>query len=63
MVAAVGVPKGVPLPEGHPEKLTEALAREADPEPLTEALAREADPEPLTVILPVVDPEGDPVTE
>ena len=50
VVAAVGVPKGVPLPEGHPETLTEALAREADPEP-------------LTVILPVVDPEGDPVTE
>jgi hypothetical protein len=51
VVTAVGVAKGVPLPEGHPETLTDAV----------ELL--EPETEPLPVILPVVDPEGDPVTE
>ena len=43
--------RGVPLPEEYPETLTDAV----------ELL--EPETEPLPVILPVVDPEGDPVTE
>ena len=51
VVAAVAERAGLALPVLEPDTLTEAVE------------LCETDPEPLTVIIPVVDPEGDPVTE